>query len=402
MKNLLWISMFAPISKASSGGSQTFNYYFKRFLKSGEFNIRLISCGKYAEKEYIDFELIDVTKHIIYWNKPNSSRLGKLINIESKFNIFNRNANLISNTTVKEVLACAKRYKAEGFYPDVVILEWTEMLMLAQEIKQIFPNSKVIASEHDVTFIGYNRKKDYYTGIKKWVWNLKYKREKKIELSALQLCDLILPHNSDNKDVLIHEGLKEEKIYGLVPYFKNMKSNTRCSNKKDILFFGAMGRPENSLSAIWFIENVLPKLGELNYRFVVLGSNPPEELLRMESDKIYITGFVDDITPFFIQSACLVAPLVLGAGIKIKVLEAMSSGIPVFTNILGIEGIPAQDGQEYVHCETVDDYVNSINNLFANDTVYEEMGQRAKLFINDRFSPDAFYEKYRVLINNLI
>lgn len=43
-----------------------------------------------------------------------------------------------------------------------------------------------------------------------------------------------------------------------------------------------MSRPENYLSAIWFIENVMPLLADLNIRFVVLGSNPPEELARFE------------------------------------------------------------------------------------------------------------------------
>ena len=68
-------------------------------------------------------------------------------------------------------------------------------------------------------------------------------------------------------------------------------------------------------------------------------------------DVITVTGFVKEISKYFEQSLCLVAPLVLGAGIKIKVLEAMSAGLPVLTNQIGIEGIPAQNGIHYYYCE---------------------------------------------------
>ena len=82
-----------------------------------------------------------------------------------------------------------------------------------------------------------------------------------------------------------------------------------------------MSRPENYLSAIWFIDNVMPLLKSDNYRFVILGSRPPEELKKRECTKIVITGFVESIVPYFEKSMCMVAPLVLGAGIKVKIIE---------------------------------------------------------------------------------
>ena len=73
------------------------------------------------------------------------------------------------------------------------------------------------------------------------------------------------------------------------------------------------------MSALWFIDNVLPLLSDIDIRFVVLGSNPTEELKAKESARVHVTGFVDAVEPYFEKSMCLVAPLVLGAGIKVKV-----------------------------------------------------------------------------------
>ena len=387
--------MFAPISTASSGGSQTFNYYFKQFLQDDRFEIRLVSCGVYSEREIVEKETEEIVHHIVYWGSKNQSLFEKVKNIESKFNLLNKNAGLVSNSDKNEIIATIKKYKSDGYEPDVTILEWTNMVMLAKQIKNIYPKTKIVASEHDVTFIGYRRKYEYFTGTKKLLWKLKYMYEKRMELSNLSKCDLVLPHNKDNKAVLMREGILESKIIGLVPYFKNMTLVPRNSNYKDILFFGAMARPENSLSAIWFIENVLPRLTDLDIRFVVLGSNPPGELKKYQSDRVYITGFVDSITPYFSQSMCLVAPLVLGAGIKIKVLEALSSGIPVLTNEIGIEGIPAKNEQEYFQCTKPEEYEAMIRCIYNKKFDEKYIENKAKEFIRENFSVDGFSSYYR-------
>lgn len=387
--------MFAPISTASSGGSQTFNYYFKQFLQDDRFEIRLVSCGVYSEREIVEKETEEIVHHIVYWGSKNQSLFEKVKNIESKFNLLNKNAGLVSNSDKNEIIATIKKYKSDGYEPDVTILEWTNMVMLAKQIKNIYPKTKIVASEHDVTFIGYRRKYEYFTGTKKLLWKLKYMYEKRMELSNLSKFDLVLPHNKDNKAVLMREGILESKIIGLVPYFKNMTLVPRNSNYKDILFFGAMARPENSLSAIWFIENVLPRLTDLDIRFVILGSNPPGELKKYQSDRVYITGFVDSITPYFSQSMCLVAPLVLGAGIKIKVLEALSSGIPVLTNEIGIEGIPAKNEQEYFQCTKPEEYEAMIRCIYNKKFDEKYIENKAKEFIRENFSVDGFSSYYR-------
>ena len=206
---VLWISMFAPISTASSGGSQTFNYYFKQFLQDDRFEIRLVSCGVYSEREIVEKETEEIVHHIVYWGSKNQSLFEKVKNIESKFNLLNKNAGLVSNSDKNEIIATIKKYKSDGYEPDVTILEWTNMVMLAKQIKNIYPKTKIVASEHDVTFIGYRRKYEYFTGTKKLLWKLKYMYEKRMELSNLSKCDLVLPHNKDNKAVLMREGILE-------------------------------------------------------------------------------------------------------------------------------------------------------------------------------------------------
>ena len=322
-------------------------------------------------------------------------------NIDSKYNPWTKYSGLISNYRAMRILDEVRNYKKEGYIPDAVILEWTNTVILAKEIKKIFPDSKIVASEHDVTFVGYKRKKEYYKGLKKLLWKIKYVNEKRIELDALKMCELVLPHNADNRNILVNEGIDSNKIMGLVPYYNNMSECNRKSNQKDILFFGAMARMENSLSALWFIDNVLPLLSDIDIRFVVLGSNPTEELKNEESARVHITGFVDTVEPYFEKSMCLVAPLVLGAGIKVKVLEAMSSGLPVLTNDIGIEGIPAVDGRDYLHCVAPQEYATAIREIYDNKIDVKNLEINAQKMLNRHFSMEQSLHQYQDRLANI-
>lgn len=386
MIKILWFSSCAPSRKAKTAGGQTFQYYFNEMLRDDRFEIRLVCLGDAKRKDELEKELKGVDTKFIYPSDSFFSKFKKIQNLESMFNPWNKHAGLMSNYCSSVMMDTAKKYKTDGYIPDIIILEWTSTVVHAKQLHKIFPNSKIVASEHDVTFLGYGRKKEYYKGLKHIFWKLKFDNEKRIELSALKECELILPHNAENKDILISEGLEKSKIMSLTPYYNNMASCERKSNQRDILYFGAMSRMENSLSAMWFIDNVMPLLSDLDIRFVVLGSNPPEKLKAKENSKVHITGFVDSVEPYFQESICLVAPLVLGAGIKVKVLEAMSSGIPVLTNNIGIEGIPAENGEEYYHCVTPQEYADIIRKLYSGQLNVKNIEKNAKAFIKENFS----------------
>ena len=89
------------------------------------------------------------------------------------------------------------------------------------------------------------------------------------------------------------------------------------------------------------------------------------------------------------ESLCLAAPLVLGAGIKVKILEALASGLPVLTNEIGIEGIPAVDGRDYFFCETPKEYADRIRGLLEQKHDVAMMAKNAKMLIQEHFD----YEK---------
>ena len=110
----------------------------------------------------------------------------------------------------------------------------------------------------------------------------------------------------------------------------------------------------------------------------MLRGRPHESLQRYRSDKIVVTGFVPDIRNALSACICKVVPLRQGAGIKVKVIEAMSAGIPVLANTIGIEGIPAQNGIQYLHCETPNDYKTAFEKIAAGTIDLESIQKKPK------------------------
>lgn len=404
MSKILFISMCLPFENARNAGAKTFNFYINSFANDPQNEIVLISKVLPDEEAYLH----SINKKIqIYTVSTPKNPIKKyfcyLKSLNSKINPYYKYGNMLSYEIYSQIRKILINLNNIGYEPDIVIMEWTTITLFIDQIKSIFPKAKFVASEHDVTFLGLERKYQseksfFYKILKKSI----YENMKKRELRALLKCDLVVPHNDKDKEILVQNGIDIKKINTIVPYYDKFYVIRDKVVSNDILFYGAMNRIENSQSAIWFIENVMTLLKGHNFRFVIIGNKPPANLLKLANDEIIVTGFVDDPSTFFAKGLCLVAPLVLGAGIKVKILEAMSSGIPVLTNNIGIEGIPAKDGHDYIHCESPDEYANAIIKLYSGDIDRHQLSDNAMKFINNEFDIVASYAKYSNRIQELL
>ena len=394
MKNVLYIALFAPTDNANGAGQKTLNYYIKNMAAQADCNIDLIAFCPWKDKDLMDAGKAGIHTHFAWRYSAKEEFWGNCRSIVSKFYPFHKYANIMTINARDILLSRAKELKNKGYEPDVVILEWTQVVLLIEDVKAIFPNAKYIASEHDVSFLGFERQYKSLSGFKKYWMKLRYHNLKKRELEALHKCDLVIPHNSKDKNLLVKNGIPTDKCHVIVPYYMQLNVERLEKPQPEIVFFGAMYRPENYLSAIWFIENVLPKLPS-NIKFIVLGGKPHSQLLEYACDNVIITGFVDDITPYLNRCLCMVAPLVLGAGIKVKVLEAFAAGVPLITNMIGIEGIPGQSGVNYIHCESADDYVKSINEIIKGTVDTYKISTAAKQTVEKYFNLQESFVKYK-------
>lgn len=398
MTKLLWISPCVPYKQVPHAGGKNHYYWLKKIEEDDSFDIKLISFCEDL-KEYKQFCAMEYSFEYHCYISRNST-LGrfwqKIQSIALAPYSFFRFACGIGMYRIIFIKKWALKLKKQGYAPDTILLHWTQIGFLYSWMKKQFPNTRLVAMEEDVSFLRTQREYLASTGITR-IW--KYLIHRVVFARELDMCrtvDSVIVTNEKDKELLKKQGIIESKILSAIPYHEDLSNLNPQRNSLKILFYGAMHRKDNIEAVVWFAKSVLPKLQEKDsFEFVVLGGNPAKEVRELENNAVKITGFVEDIRPYFEDALCLVVPLFRGAGIKIKVLEGMSAGIPVLTNEIGIEGIMAIDGEDYFKCDTVEDYVTAIMRLVKESELADKVGKNGRTLIKTRFNVEDSVEHFK-------
>jgi GT2 family glycosyltransferase len=120
--------------------------------------------------------------------------------------------------------------------------------------------------------------------------------------------------------------------------------------RNGLLFIGGYRHPPNVDAALWFVEEVLPLVRqEVDAPLTLLGDGPPPALIAMDDGAtLHVPGFVHDVTPYFDQARVFICPLRYGSGVKGKVNQALSAGLPMVSTSIGVEGMGLVDGVDVV------------------------------------------------------
>jgi len=176
-------------------------------------------------------------------------------------------------------------------------------------------------------------------------------------------------------------------------YFRPGISGLGLAETPEILFTGMMRYPPNYRAALHFVQAVWPAVSRAHpdARFIVAGAYPTDELkdLARRDERIVVTGFVEDLRPWFDRAWVYVSPLQSGTGIKNKVLEAMAMGKPVVASPLSVEGLPlAQAGEDYVLAPDAETMVSQVLALMGSPEMRRRLGSRGRACVERNYSWD--------------
>ncbi|WP_374316790.1 glycosyltransferase [Aquabacterium sp.] len=160
-----------------------------------------------------------------------------------------------------------------------------------------------------------------------------------------------------------------------------------ATRNDSILFVGTLSWHANHEGLRWYAEHIHPHL-PADIDMDVIGGGAPQSLSSMliEHRNIIAHGYVDDIEPFYASAKCLVAPLLSGSGIKIKILHALTRGLPVVTTTTGIEGFPAGYGSAVQVSDKPEEMASFIQRLTIDRTAWEQASSAALDYAHKHFS----------------
>jgi glycosyltransferase involved in cell wall biosynthesis len=160
----------------------------------------------------------------------------------------------------------------------------------------------------------------------------------------------------------------------------------------DLLFTGKMDFRPNIDAVLWFGQQVFPLIQAQRPQttFAVVGQRPHPRLDVLRGRPgITITGYVEDVRPYLAGALVYVAPLRVGGGTRLKLLEAMVMGKAIVSTTLGAEGFPVISGQELMLADDPLTFAGEVLNLLANPVRRAELARSGQAFTQASYGWDA-------------
>lgn len=165
------------------------------------------------------------------------------------------------------------------------------------------------------------------------------------------------------------------------------------TNPPRILFVGLMSYLPNADAAQWFVRQCLPHLSDMPLAVDLVGGTPPERVRALaDGERVRVHGFVDDLEGFYRRAAVVIAPIRLGSGTKLKVLEALGFGKALVATSEAARGIGIRPGEEFVEANTPAEFASACRRLIQDAELRGRIGRAGRAYVEGRYTWDRIGE----------
>lgn len=173
---------------------------------------------------------------------------------------------------------------------------------------------------------------------------------------------------------------------------------------RTIVFFGTLDYFPNLDGVRWLLDEIWPLLerSHAGARLKVIGPRPAGEILRRRSPRIEVTGAVDDLRPHLAEAAAIVAPLRVGGGTRLKIVEAMAMGKAIVSTRLGAEGIAAADGRDLLLADEPGPFALAVGRLLDDPALAAALGGAARALAEREYAWSAAGERLERLLLDVV
>lgn len=220
------------------------------------------------------------------------------------------------------------------------------------------------------------------------------------EIGLLNLYDEIVVLSETDKQKLIKAGVTKPILtsFAVVNAGKVYDDNNERWNHV-LSFIGPESHDPNYDGVMWFLESCWSKLLEKNenYTLRIVGkwNDKTCEKIANGYKNIEFVGYVEDLLAA-LRNTVMVVPIRVGSGIRMKILEAGSLGIPVVSTSVGAEGLPVLDGFNILLADNPETFVSCIEKL-DDEEIRHQLSKRLHLMVSERYSFEALCENRKSL-----
>jgi glycosyltransferase involved in cell wall biosynthesis len=228
---------------------------------------------------------------------------------------------------------------------DVVDLQYSESIRLVPVLRRLNRRARISGTFHDVMSQSFSREPQDTAATRRY-WGGVAQRSRRHEAAMVAALDDVLVFSAKDAELL---GSPSHTVVN-PPLATGAEAPHRPAARPTVVVVSYLARDENDKAAHWAIEHVWPRVRSRRPDAVLclVGGGAREDLRRrvdaLPSDSgVELAGFVPDLAATYAEAAVSLVPVLQGAGVKFKTVEALCHGVPVVTTTVGAEGIAGED-----------------------------------------------------------
>jgi sugar transferase (PEP-CTERM/EpsH1 system associated) len=376
--NLLIVSPYLP---APLWGASTRSYYLLNAL-AREHTVTLVaSANDDGSQEAVLAEM--KLKHFVKVPLPNLSQGKRMQQVVS---ILRRRSRLLDLYYIEAIQPVLDDLFAQDHY-DVVLFE--SVFMAGYRLPE---GTQIIIDQHNIEYEllqrTYQREKSLARKVYNW-WESRCL--KPVELERCRKARGVLV--TSEREALLLKSLLPDVTIAVVPNGVDTEAFQVTDQPQvqpnSIIFTGSMDYFPNVGGVLYFVHQCWPfirsKIPTATWQIV--GRNPPAEILDLAKlPGISVTGSVPSVRPYLVAAMVAIAPLLIGSGTRLKILEALAMGKAVVSTSQGCEGLAVVADKHLIVADRPEVFAQSVVDLLHNEEQCRLLGHAGRKLVETEYS----------------
>lgn len=301
---------------------------------------------------------------------------------------------------------CLDEWCKETKY-DCVYFDHLQMCVYEKQLKELIPNAKFVLDEHNCEAVIMARNARTTSNLaKKAFLNIEYSKLRRFESEMLKKSNANIVLSKEDY-IELKQQCGEDFKHAIIPIGvidHGLKKERISDGKLNILFVGTLTWEPNNQGLVWFLSKVVPLLDkkQLEYRLYIVGKNPSPEVKKMaeQYENIIITGYVNSVDEYYDNCDCMIVPLFIGSGQRVKLIEAFSKGMPAVSTSIGAEGLNFLQNENILIANTEEAFVQELLRM-KDENLRRKISGKARETYENNYSLDSIEKKLMTAIKEL-
>jgi glycosyltransferase involved in cell wall biosynthesis len=327
--------------------------------------------GLYFAKSLVTAQPFIITRD---WTAAMAQQIGNLMDQGPAFDLIH------ADQLWMAPYALWARQKARGAQPRIVLDQHNAVFMIPQRMAE---------SEHQP--------------LKRYALTLEARKLLEYELETCRRFDDVVWVTREDHDALQSRAQPANPVpnSAVIPICANPEAVApirRRSTGVRVTFLAGLHYPPNAQGILWFAEQVFPQVlaQQPDAVLTVIGKQPPAALttLGIPPANLELLGYVNDPTPYLAETAAFIVPLLAGGGMRVKIIDGWTWGLPIVSTTIGAEGINIRKDENILIADTPTAFAQATLRLLQERTTADQIAQAGRAWVLRHYNWCTTYRQW--------